>query len=236
MKLDNLHAVVLHRRPYRETSYLVDFFTRELGKVSAVCKGVRSSKSEKKSLLQPFQTLTIGLFGKHELKNLGQLEADQTRYALIGPRMFSAMYLNELLNRTLPLEIPCQGIYDLYLASLLRLLTDEGIEPILREFELHLLGELGYAIDWHTEWRTGEGISAAQHYTFVAQHGLQRLAEGQQSKHCFLGENLIKIANNQWDKSSLQAAKRIARLAFLPLLGDKPLKSRELFQQLELPQ
>ena len=65
-----LTAFVLHRRPYRETSYIVDFFTLQEGKISAVAKGVKNSKSDRKSLLQPFQPLNVQLAGKSDLKNL----------------------------------------------------------------------------------------------------------------------------------------------------------------------
>ena len=47
---EQLTGFVLHRRSYRETSYLTDLFTLELGKVSAVARGVRGNKGDKKSL------------------------------------------------------------------------------------------------------------------------------------------------------------------------------------------
>lgn len=231
--LNNLHAQVMHRRAYRETSYIVDFFTRELGKVSVVCKGVRGSKNDKKSLLQPFQSLVINLYGRHELKNLSSVESVGAMHRHSGNRLFSALYINELLNRTLLPEVQYSDLYDLYLASLVRLSSDESIEPILREFELHLLRELGYTVDLRNDWQTGQALEAQAYYTFVSQHGLQRLIGRDQTQNCFSTEELNKIASCQWDKQSLRCAKIICRMALHPLLGEKPLKSRELFQQLE---
>lgn len=231
--LSHLNAMVLHRRAYRETSYIVDFFTREAGKVSAVCKGVRGKKSDKKSLLQPYQQLIVNLAGRRELKNLAGLEATGRRLTLMGDKLFSAMYLNELLNRTLLPEVSYTNLYDLYLASLVRLADNQAIEPVLREFEFNLLNELGYRLDLQHDWRNEEAVDPEAYYTFVSQHGIQKLASQDQTKNCFNGVELDKIVRNQWDNQSLKCAKMISRMALHPLLGSKPLKSRELFQQLE---
>ena len=233
MRLENLHSVVLHRREYRETSYLVDFFTRDMGKVSAVCKGVRSSKSDRKSLLQPFQPLLTSFSGRHDLKNLTLVEATGQAFRLQGNAMFSAFYINEVLNRCLAVEVPHQDIFDLYMASLLRLAEEHPIEPVLREFELNLLDGLGYGIDFACDWQSGEAILANDFYTYVVQHGFQRLSSPNASKNCFSGEVVLDIGNNNWNQESLKQAKVIMRMAFLPILGDKPLKSRELFLQVE---
>ena len=228
-----MHGVVLHKREYRETSFLVDFFTREMGKIRAVCKGVRSGKNAKKSLLQPFQPLILSFSGRHDLKNLTQVDASGQHFRLQGNGMFSAFYMNELLNRCLIDEVPNQDVFDLYLASLLRLVEGHSIEPTLREFEINLLAALGYGLDCTNDWQSGELIDTQGYYSFVTQHGFQRLVSPNQSKNCFKGETILNIANNNWTQLTLKQAKVIMRMAFLPILGDKPLKSRELFLQVE---
>ncbi len=231
--LSHMNAMVLHRRAYRETSYIVDFFTRETGKISAVCKGVRGKKSDKKSLLQPFQQLVVNLVGRHELKNLSGLEPTGVMLTLSGDKLFSAMYLNELLNRTLLPEVAYSNLYDLYLASLVRLADKQSIEPVLREFEFNLLDELGYRVELGHDWRNEEALDLKAYYTFLSQHGIQKLDSPDQTRNCFAGADLNKVLQNQWDSESLKCAKMISRMALHPLLGSKPLKSRELFQQLE---
>jgi len=228
------NGLVLHRRPYRETSFIVDFFTREYGRVSAVCRGVRggksSNKNEKKSLLQPFQALNVILSGKHELKTLTQVDSNGKMFSFTGNHLFSALYLNELLNRILPREIILIEIYDLYLASLLRLAEEQEIEIILREFEINLLRYLGYGFSWNTDWLSGDEIQPKTQYVYVNEQGFQLSVGENHTQNCFTGESLNKIANADWDKQSLQSAKRVLRMALRPLLGEKPLKSRELFQ------
>lgn len=230
------NGLVLHRRPYRETSFIVDFFTREYGRVSAVCRGVRGSKSsnknEKKSLLQPFQALNVILSGKQELKTLTQIDSNGKMFSFTGNRLFSALYLNELLNRLLPREIILVEVYDLYLASLLRLSEQQEIEIILREFEINLLVHLGYGFSWNTDWLTGDQVEPNENYVYVNEQGFQLSVGPNKTQNCFTSESLIKIASADWDKQSLQSAKRVLRMALRPLLGEKPLKSRELFQRM----
>lgn len=231
--LEKLNSIVLHRRPYRETSYIVDIFTREVGKVAVVCKGVRGRKNDKKSLLQPFQPILVGLYGKHELKNLSYIEASSPMMGFTGKYLFSALYLNELLNRTLLAEVKYSTLFDVYLASLLRLRDQQNIESVLREFESQLLTELGYQINFETDAESGQAIAGGCYYTFISQYGFKLLPIPDNTKQCFAGKNIIKINNNQWDTESLLSAKKLMRMALQPLIGDKPLKSRELFTQME---
>jgi DNA repair protein RecO (recombination protein O) len=239
---EQLSGFLLHRRSYRETSYLTDLFTLELGKVSAVARGVRGNKGEKKSLLQSFQLLLLSVSGKHELRNLNQLESAGPMSQLIGHQLFSAMYLNELLNRLLPKEVPHPELFLSYQQSLNWLASGGDIEPCLRQFELSLLDDMGYGIDLTQEYENGQTVEANVDYCLILENGIRRIdgnSQGAQStrghnpqgSNRFTGEALLQVSNNIWTPNSLQCAKRITRMALSPLLGHKPLKSRELFQQ-----
>jgi DNA repair protein RecO (recombination protein O) len=223
-----INGFVLHSRPYRETSALIDLFTEQLGKVSVVAKGIRGKKSAKKSMLQIFQPLQFMLSGRGELKNLGHVETYRKAYMLSGDALFSAMYLNELLNRLLSKEFPYPEIYELYCRTLNDLAKHE-IEPLLREFEFGLLNALGYGIDFSADWQLERAIVGSNYYAYMPEHGWQLLDANHQHTNCFSGDDLIAIANLDWQPKSLMAAKKITRIALHPLLGSKPLKSRELF-------
>ena len=56
---NSLLAFVLHFRAYKETSLLVDFFTRDLGRITTVAKGVKRPKSILKPVLVPTSLLNI---------------------------------------------------------------------------------------------------------------------------------------------------------------------------------
>lgn len=233
---EQLHGFLLHRREYRETSYLCDFFSLELGKVSAIAKGVRGSKGDKKSLLQSFQPLLFSVSGRHELHNLNQLESWSSTLRLNGRHLFSAMYINELLNRLLPKEVPHPEIFELYKQSL-ELLQDEcPIEPSLRQFETSLLNDLGYGFDMQAVYDTGENVEPDGEYCFVLEQGIKEI-DHQSSNNAIMGSNrfsgdaLLKMSEQDWTAASLKCAKQINRMALSQLLGRKPLKSRELFQQ-----
>ena len=222
---------LLHRRSYRETSYLTDLFTLELGKISAVARGVRGNKGDKKSLLQSFQLLLLSVSGRHELRNLNQLESAGPRLQLGGNQLFSAMYLNELLNRLLPKEVPHPELFLSYQKSLHWLSSGGDIEPCLRQFELLLLEDMGYGIDLTQEYESGQSVDVDVDYCFVLENGIRRIDNSAQGTNRFSGDALLQVSNNIWTANSLQCAKRITRMALSPLLGQKPLKSRELFQQ-----
>ncbi|MCC2617787.1 DNA repair protein RecO [Aestuariibacter halophilus] len=226
-----IDAWVLHRRPYRETSLLVDLFSRQWGKMTLVCKGVRGSKSDKKSLLQPFQPLSVNLYGRHELKNLRSVESLGPRLALREQALFCGMYMNELLNRVLLPQVAQDALYAQYEHSLLSLAQSAPLQPLLREFEWVLLEDLGYGFDWQHDAETGTEIDPGQTYTYMAQQGFVVAGTGAHAR--WQGQLLLDVAERRWGPDSLRCAKQVMRLALHPLIGDKPLKSRELFIQLE---
>ncbi|MDF2178346.1 DNA repair protein RecO [Aliiglaciecola sp. CAU 1673] len=220
-------AFVLHRRPYRETSFLVDIFSAEQGRQSLVAKGVRSAKSANRSLLQPFQPIELCLVGKHELKTLRSVESAGQHFQLQGNALFCGLYLNELLQRLLPSELPFPALFHAYQQCLQQLCAGEAIEPILREYELLLLSQLGYELDFVNEAESGAPIEPLQRYRFEHEMGFVRVLHN--APVCFEGDQLLAIGRADWHPQSLKAAKLLTRLALRPLLGDKPLKSRELF-------
>ena len=133
-------AYVLHSRPYRETSALVDFLTPQ-GRLRAV---LRSARGKAGTLARPFVPLEIEFRGRGELKNVGRMESAGISTWLNGEALFSGLYLNELLIRLLPAEDPHPSIFDHYAATLLALAEGRPLEPLLRAFEWRLLDDVGY--------------------------------------------------------------------------------------------
>lgn len=218
-----LSAYVLHSRPYKETSALVDLFTMQ-GRIRAVLRGARSKKG---SIARPFTELEIELKGKSELKTLAQHATVGPVLLLQGSRLFCGMYLNELLLRLLALEDPQPIIFQHYQATLLALANDYPVEPLLRTFEWRILEQLGYAFSLAQDIDQ-QPIAQGTWYSLVHEAGF--VAQKQLKPGAFRGEDLLLLAQTQWqDKNSLNVAKRLMRQALAPLLGSKPLASRELF-------
>ncbi len=224
-----LNAYVLHRRPYRETSYIVDFFTFEEGRVSAVAKGVKNSKSDKKSLLQPFQHLRIQLSGKSDLKNLRHVESISPSLFLVGNVLFCAMYVNELTNRVLPAGLASDGVFKAYELVLVALQSNSDMEMTLRRFEFALLDEMGLLPDFTTDVEYDQPVVENQYYHFHTDVGFVQVSDKRAGTNGFPGSALLSLSQGEFTPLSKKVAKVLCRDLLKPLIGDKPLKSRELF-------
>lgn len=232
-----LSGYVLHKRAYRETSLLVDFFSLEFGRVSAVAKGARgNAKSDRKSLLQPFQKLEFELSGRSQLKNLGRLEALQSPVNMKETALYCGFYINEILSRALPEVEAIKSVFECYEETLFLLKQVENnelshFEPILRKFEFTLLMSLGYLPDFSYDATTGDKIKPTLHYEFNPQTGFNICHPN--TKRAIDGEYILAIAQGDYgdagQKAIKQAAKYICRVALQSVIGDKPIKSRELF-------
>jgi len=225
-------AYVLHSQPFQNTSLLVDFFTMDYGRVRAVVKGGRSAKSKYRSLLQLFQPLLVSLSGRGELKTLTGLESSLSALRLEGQRLFSGMYINELLTRLLMNHVDHKQLYLAYQDTIAALQGDSAIQLLLRQFELCLLSELGYGINLDSDCHTHEPIEADRSYRFTPDIGFQFLVDESQhnSSMVYLGSHIVSLREHDLtDTEVAKAAKRLLRTALATHLGGKPLHSRSLF-------
>ncbi|WP_127958859.1 DNA repair protein RecO [Serratia microhaemolytica] len=224
-------AFVLHARPYSESSLLLDLFTENHGRVRLLAKGVRSRRSPLKGCLQPFIPLLVRWGGRGEIKILRSAEAISLGLPLVGSMLYSALYINELLSRVLEQEGDYQALFFDYLACLQALASEGGSpEQALRQFELALLTHLGYGLDFLHCAGSGQPIDDAMSYRYREEKGF--IASLVIDHHSFTGRELRALAERQFpDQITLRAAKRFTRLALKPYLGNRPLKSRELFRQ-----
>ncbi|MDP6181912.1 MAG: DNA repair protein RecO, partial [SAR86 cluster bacterium] len=154
-------AFVLHTRAFKETSLLVDLFTKNLGRINVVANGARKPKSPLRSVLTPTSLFAVSFSGKTELKNLNACEL-LNHYSLSMPVSFnSIVYVNELLIKATEKEDPHEEIFNQY-QLLYEGLSEKKerieIEVLLRSFELVLLQELGYGIDLSFESISGNQI------------------------------------------------------------------------------
>jgi DNA repair protein RecO (recombination protein O) len=231
---DNLQkAYVLHARPYRETSLLVDLLSEGFGRVSVVARGVRRKKSSLKGLLEPFVLLEVSWFGRSELVTLKNAEAVGSSVRLTGKNLLSGMYVNELLTRVLHRHDPCAKVFAEYENIIAQLSCSQEIEINLRRFEKKLLQLIGYEIPLTHLADLNQPIVSEKDYLYTTDNHfvlLQNKVSANLKHRVFNGKCLLAFAADDYaDNEVLRAAKRLMRLAFLPLLGGKPLKSRELF-------
>lgn len=230
-------AYVLHRRAYRETSFLVELFTKEHGRLTVVAKGVRKLRSTSSGLLQPFVPVLVSWAGKGELMALSHIEANGEVVRLQGECLFAGFYLNELLMCLLQKWDAHEELYAMYEKTLSALQSNRLNQKTLRVFEKYLLEDLGYGLLPKSDALLKTRLLPDKHYRFIPEQGfvLSELGDPSQSQSTiFSGKSLLTIAGEKWDdEQSLQDAKRLTRFVLAPLLGARPIHSRRLFIQPE---
>ncbi len=228
---------VLHTRDYRDSSLLVDLFTCDQGIMRVIANGAKRPRSPMRGVLQPFLPLLAHWSGKGELQTLRGAEIHGTPYYLQGATLLSCFYLNELLVRLLHHYDPHPGLFRAYHQTLAFLQNKQHSaadkEGRLRLFEKVLLQEIGYALQLDQEAHSGSAILADCNYRFSPEIGLVLQAQRPSqdlARWVFSGKSLLALHQSELDDADcLRDAKRLMRLALAPLLGDKPMRSRELF-------
>ena len=226
-------AFVLHRRDYRNTSLLLELFTPLEGRLPAIARGAKSGRASRAALLQPFTPLHVVVRGRGEIKQLYQVEPDGRPLELGGERLYCGFYLNELLMRLLERRDPYPGLYLHYQETLERLASGAPPDHCLRYFELDLLQELGYGMLLEYSADSGEPVDPDRRYHYELEQGPLARASGPEDQRIH-GRTLLGLHNRDLsDPQTAAEAKRLLRRVLAFYLGDKPLKSRELFQGLK---
>ena len=228
-------AYVLHSRPYRETSVMVDLFTPDYGLVRCIARGVKKSMSQGQAL-QPFIEYQVFFHGDSGLKNLDKYESQGLPLALKGDALFSGFYVNEVILRALrtDAEVEAEFLYEAYEAALHNL-QNQQLELALRTFEITLLEHMGQSYEWDMDFKTADYVEDDSHYGFFVEQGMSRVSHIYAAKNpnnCFYGQDLKRLAQGDISAAStLKMCKRLLRLALKPIIGYKPIQARELLKQ-----
>ncbi|QQS52986.1 MAG: DNA repair protein RecO [Candidatus Competibacteraceae bacterium] len=223
-------AFILHRRPYRDTSLLLEAFSREHGRLGLVARGAASARSRLKSVLQPFLPLLLSWSGAGDLAALTAAEETERLASLPPAQVLAGLYVNELLVRLLPRQDPLPGLFVAYRALLTELAVATDAEPPLRRFEKRLLEELGYGLSLDREAASGVPIVAEQRYRYVLDRG-PLAADSGGSGVPISGRGLLALRDGMLaDPDVLREVKRLTRAALAEQLRGRALKTRELYR------
>ncbi len=233
-------AFVLHARPYRETSALVTFFTPEHGKINGVVKGVRGGRKsalQKAASIQPFQQVNLQWRDKpaatSDLVSIKQLEPQPLRFPLQAESNVCGLYLNEILYRLLYPRVAQPKLFEVYQKALYELLASENRSQqawALRQFEFQLLSQMGHGLvcDEDAEQRP---IQKENDYFYYPQYGtVQAEVDPQKLGVLIKGDCLLNLMEGEFNQECLATWKRLLRATLAEYLGDKPIKTRELFR------
>ncbi len=230
MRNEVLHGYLIHHRKYREKSHIVHLFIQEYGRVDGILRQIPPPQ---------YQPICLQATGKSELKNFTKLEILNQPVFFHGDAFFAGFYLNEIVLRLCPLEEAMPQTFEQYQLTLLQLQQLASHEQaslflrqILRQFEHVLLQELGYAIDFSVD-ANQQQILPLRHYQFQLNDGFLPVAQASRST---LSGTLIASMQyyedgQDFSHEQLQLLGKLYRQMISSLLGDRPLKSRQLWIQ-----
>ena len=229
---------VLHTRPYRESSLLIDVFCEGHGRFMVNAKGARRQKSGMRGVLMPFKPLLLSWSGRGQLPVLTGAESLGFLEELRGDHLHSAWYLNELLLKLLHRHDEHDALFAAYDAAIRGLAARVEVNRILRLFEKRLLGETGFGLVLDHDADTGEVIDATKTYQYFPDHGPvaeNETGNGSQSTGATIsGRALISLRQDaEPDEVVRNEVRNLQRRLISSQLGDRDLRSRRVYIQLQ---
>ena len=223
-------AYILHARPYRESSLLLEILGQANGRVGLVARGARGARSRWKNMLQPFRPLLLSWSQRGELGTLTAADQVASPPALAGESLFCGLYSNELMMRFLQRSDPHPGLFDRYRHLLGELASGHSLQRSLRIFEVHLLQAAGFGLQLDHEMGSDEQIVTEAWYRYVPESGPQRCEyTSEQANDLISGAALLALKSGEVEDQYLRELKALMRKLIRFHLGDKPLKSQALF-------
>lgn len=235
-KVDGQPAYVLHTYPFRETSLIVEVFSRDFGRMALLARGARRPRSAIRGLLMAFQPLELAWSGKGEVLNLMKAEWQGGQPLLAGDALFCGYYLNELLMQLLPREDAHEHLFACYGKMLGCLSVDPGgkvKEADLRRFEKALLQELGYGLTLAHD-SDNRPIMPDANYVYRMEQGPVRVDFPDETMQVIGGQTLLDIDTEDFSSARTRIeSKQLMRTLMAYYLAGKELETRKIFRELQ---
>ncbi len=231
MRVEGQPAFVLHARPWRETSLIVDMLSRDHGRIAVIARGVHGPRRHLlRAALQPLQHIRLDFLARGEIGRLLQAEPIDVAPMLHGDPLLAAFYLNELLLRLLPRQDDAGSVYQRYGEVRAELAGDQPLAWTLRRFERDLLELLGYGLPLD-QTDDGEPLDAAARYLLDGERGPVR--DHRHARGSVSGAALLALAADRLPPPEQLAELRVALRGVLQgHLGGVRLKSWSLMADL----
>ncbi|GAA0848938.1 DNA repair protein RecO [Cupriavidus pauculus] len=235
LRVTNETGFVLHAYPYRETSLILDVFTRDHGRMAMVAKGAKRPHSALRAVLQHFHPISLSWTGRGEVKTLTKAEYVGGMLPLAGDALLSGFYLNELILRFCPREDAHPALFKHYMITLTRLAHGEAASLALRSFERVLLQETGFAVAFDQCANTGERVQPGRDYVYQPERGV-RSAQGSDpsSWPVVSGQTLLDMAQDDYARAqTVSQSRALMRFLLHYYLQGEPLKTRQILMDLQ---
>ena len=241
-RADHEPGYVLHGYPYKETSLIVEVFSRRFGRVGLLARGARRPRSAMRGVLLAFHPLQLTWSASAELGNLISADRAGGLNTLAGNGLMCGFYVNELLLRLLPRDYPHEALFDAYGEALARLSAGGLLArssagaaqaAVLRGFERRMLAELGYAPVLDRDAANGNAIAAGKWYDYEPERGPveTRRVDGDS---VVSGRTLLDMAADNYDDTrTREEARRLMRALIAQRLGGQTLHTRAVFSELQ---
>lgn len=227
-RINGQPGFVLHSYPYKETSLIVDMFTREYGRIGLVAKGAKRPHSKLRGVLQTFQPLSASWSGRAELRTLIDAEWVGGMLPLERTALLCGFYLNELLVKLTARDDPHPALFDQYVATLNQLAHGEPAQIVLRKFERALLKETGVAADLSRCAGSHDPIEPGVEYVVDPERG-PRVARASDTWPAVDGQTLLDMERDDYADPLTQAqGKQLMRFLLAHQLGGAPLNTRQI--------
>jgi DNA repair protein RecO (recombination protein O) len=225
-------AWLLHHRPFRDSSQLLDIISRDNGRLTLVARGSRSAKSRLRGILRPFMPLQVSWSIRSDLGTLTAAEMDGPPIALSGDALLAGYYANELLLNLLHRHDPQPEIFAAYARAVDGFARRSDLSACLREFEMVLLRNLGYALILDHEAQSLAPLRTDAIYEYRVDQGpvpiSRKIGPG-----AYSGEMLLAIGRQDFTHPEvLLGAARLMRDVIAYHLGGRELKTRKVLLEL----
>ena len=224
-------SYVLHARPYRESSLILEALTREQGRVGLVARGARGARSRWRNALQPFRPLLLSWSQRGEMGTLTGADQVASPPPLAGEPLFCGIYANELMMRFLQRSDPHPALFDRYRELLALLAQGDSPQAPLRLFEKQLLESSGFGMQLAFEHGSERPIEPGAWYQYVPESGPVRREPGADDDALVSGHALLALQSGEIDAGHQRELKRLMRRLIAHYLGDRPLKSQSLYYE-----
>ena len=233
-RTDHEPGYVLHTYAYKETSLIVEAFTRQHGRVALLARGARRARSAMRGVLLAFQPLHLGWSGAGDLATLLSAEWGGPLHPLSGRKLMCAFYVNELVLRLLPREDAHEALFDDYATTLARLSSGQPLPAVLRAFEKRLLVELGYAPVLDRDAASGAPIDPRARYRYEPDRGPVRINGGGRDDSLDVsGRTLLDVASDDYTRPETRDEARCLMRALIgQCLNGQVLHTRTVLMEL----
>ncbi len=225
-------AFLLHHRPFRDTSRILDIISPNHGRLALVARGSRAAKSRLRGILRPFLPLRLSWVIRSELGTLTGAEMNGAPISLSGDALMSGYYINELLLKLLHRHDPQPEIFTAYMNTVENLAASTDVAMPLRHFEMELLRLLGYALNLEHDTEMREPLRSDTMYEYRVEQGPVPVGD-RKGPMVFSGQELTAVRNEEFELPEvLNCAGRLLREVISFHLGGKELKSRKVLLEL----